>query len=244
MNTGLCGPFAFLPTNLPTYKNVSQEPPPGRFEIGQYDDSHVLQTPVPQVYGANLSLLMLFGAGAASDLPPLPDLLLSAAILNVGANVEDGRLVESIAPPWFAILDMFQRDPSAIHKLSPRQWEELIAGAYHAAGYDEVILTPRSGDGGRDVIATKNGVCSVRIFDQVKAYSPGHVVTADEVRALVGTLAGFNNVSKGIVTTTSTFAPRLEEDRGLINLIPYRVELRPRDVLLPWLAQIRAKNVS
>ncbi len=36
--------------------------------------------------------------------------------------------------------------------------EKRIAGAYERAGYPEVVLTPRSGDAGRDIIATKPGV--------------------------------------------------------------------------------------
>jgi restriction system protein len=105
-----------------------------------------------------------------------------------------------------------------------------------------VILTPRSGDKGRDVIATKRGVGSIRIFDQVKAYKPGHVVTADEVRAMLGVVTGGGNVSKGVITTTSTFAPRLLDDPYLAQYIPFRIELKPKDVLLPWLDEIASKR--
>jgi len=63
--------------------------------------------------------------------------------------------------------------------------EELIADAYKQRGFDQVTLTPRSGDGGVDVIAEKSGWGSVRFIDQVKAYKPGHLFEADEVSALV-----------------------------------------------------------
>jgi restriction system protein len=119
-------------------------------------------------------------------------------------------------------------------------WEEIVAGAYQKAGFDEVILTPRSGDKGRDVVATKNGVGSIRIFDQVKAYKPGHVVTAEEVRAMLGVITGAGNVSKGVISTTSTFAPRVAEDEYLKPYIPYRLELKPRDTLLRWLDELTA----
>lgn len=64
------------------------------------------------------------------------------------------------------------------------RWEEIIAGAYQKAGFDEVTLTSRSGDFGRDVIAVKHGLGTIRIIDQVKAYSPNRLVTADDVRSL------------------------------------------------------------
>jgi restriction system protein len=167
----------------------------------------------------------------------LPEIMLRAALSFSGA-VDDGDLVDAVALPWFEILDVLARDPAAAYQIAPRKWEEIIAGAYARAGFDEVVLTPHSGDHGRDVIATKRGVGSIRIFDQVKAYKPGHVVTAEEVRALLGTMMAAN-VSKGIVSTTSTFAPRIGQDPGLSPYIPYRIELRPGDVLLPWLESLR-----
>jgi restriction system protein len=134
---------------------------------------------------------------------------------------------------------MIQRDPESIYGIDPRVWEELIAGAYERAGY-EAILTPRSGDYGRDVVATKHGIGSIRIFDQVRAKQPGNVVTAEEARAMLGVITGHQNVSKGVLTTTSSFAPRLLQDPGISPFVPYRLELRDRDTLLPWLEELSA----
>ncbi len=140
-----------------------------------------------------------------------PEVTIKAVII-VGTAGTEGKLVASVAEPWFDILELIERDRNIIYQIDPFKWEEIIAGAYKRAGFDEVVLTPRSGDKGRDVVATKHGVGSIRIFDQVKAYKPGHVVTAEEVRAMVGVITGAANVSKGIITTTSTFAPRIERD--------------------------------
>ncbi len=150
--------------------------------------------------------------------------------------------MKAVAVPWFEIVDQIQRDPAAAYQIDPRKWEEIIAGAYERAGFDEVILTPRSGDKGRDVVASKSGVGSIRIFDQVKAYKPGHVVTADEVRAMLGVITGAQNVSKGVITTTSTFAPKVETDEYIARNIPYRLELKPRDVLIAWLDELSKKD--
>jgi restriction system protein len=168
---------------------------------------------------------------------PEPAITLKA-VLAFGNKVDDGRLVEAVALPWFEIMRMIKADPDAMYTIDPYTWEEIIAGAYTRAGFDEVVLTPRSGDNGRDVIATKRGVGSVRFFDQVKAYKPGHVVTAEEVRAMVGTITAAGNVSKGIVTTTSTFAPRILEVDFVRTLVPYRLELKDRKQLLEWLARL------
>jgi len=160
------------------------------------------------------------------------------ALLEFGNPTSEGKLITAVAEPWFEILRLIQQDPNAIYQINPFKWEEIIAGAYKRAGFDEVILTPRSGDKGRDVIATKHGVGSIRIFDQVKAYKPGHVVTAEEVRAMLGVITAGANVSKGVITTTSSFAPRLLQDDFIRPYIPYRLELKPREILLPWLINL------
>jgi restriction system protein len=184
-----------------------------------------------------LSLLLLFNQGV----PPPPEFTIKA-LLHFGGATSEGTLVRAIALPWFEIVNLLQRDPAAVYQIDPRKWEEIIAGAYERAGFDEVILTPRSADKGRDVVASKNGVGSIRIFDQVKAYKPGHVVTADEVRAMLGVITGAQNVSKGIITTTSSFAPRLQMDAYIARNIPFRLELKPRDVLIPWLEELAKPN--
>src|SRR5215467_14325759 len=106
---------------------------------------------------------------AVPDPLPTPSILLQAVIVP-GERTPEGQLVEAVTVPWFEIIDLLNRDPALAFQLDPRKWEEMIAGAYDRAGYDEVTLTPRSGDGGRDVIAVKRGIGMVRVIDQVKAY--------------------------------------------------------------------------
>ncbi len=171
--------------------------------------------------------------------PPeqLPGIVLKV-LLQVRQTTKEGALIEAVALPWFRILELIRRDPQSVYQIDPRVWEEIVAGAYTRAGFDEVILTPRSGDKGRDVVATKRGIGSIRIFDQIKAYKPGHLVTAEEVRSMVGVITSAQNVSKGVITTTSTFAPRIADDEYIRPLIPYRLELKPREALLPWLDEL------
>ena len=156
--------------------------------------------------------------------PPLPSFVLQA-VVERGAAVPDGNLIIAVAPAWSKIIALLERDPDAAFKIDPRKWEEIIAGAYSEAGFDEVILTPHSGDRGRDVIAVKKGYWSVRIIDQVKRYAPDNLVKAEEVRALIGVLQMDNQASKRIVTTTSNFAPMIASDPFIAPLIPNRLEL-------------------
>lgn len=167
----------------------------------------------------------------------IPDdapLIIMQTLLTFGDKTQEGQLVEMVRDPWYEILKMIERDPNEIYNLDPRKFEELIAGAWLKRGY-QVELTPPSGDKGRDVVLTVPGVGGVRIFDQVKRYKISRPVTYEEVSALVGTLVFEGNVSKGIVTTTSSFAPKIYTNPKVKQLMPWRLELRPRDSLLSWL---------
>jgi restriction system protein len=173
--------------------------------------------------------------------PALPAITLKALIVP-GERTTEGVLIEAVAVPWYEILDRFHRDPRSIYEIDDRMWEEIIAGAYKREKFDEVVLTPRSGDKGRDVVATKWGVGSIRIFDQVRAYGPDNLVTAKQVRAMLGVITGAQNVSKGIITTTSRFAPRITSDEYLAPYIPFRLELKDRDTLLQWLHDLSTRK--
>jgi restriction system protein len=171
-----------------------------------------------------------------------PSILLAAFVTPIEKTTE-GDIVRAISWPWFKIIDLILKDPTIIYQLNPRQWEELIAGAYAEQGF-EVILTPRSGDRGRDVIASSKGFGCIRYFDQVKRYAPHHLVQADDVRAMVGVLNIDGNVSKGIITTTSDFAPGVYSDAGIARLMPHRLELRPKDDLLRFLSDVAKHSIT
>ena len=169
----------------------------------------------------------------------LPDAaLLLQTVVERGEKTSEGELIIAVTLPWFEIIAAISKDPNFLYQLSDRQMEEMIAGSYHRAKFDEVILTPRSGDAGRDVIATKRGVGTIRVVDQVKAYSPGHLVTAHDVRALFGVVAADPKVSKGFLTTTSDFAPRLREDPLMAPLLGSRLELVNGTQLLARLKEL------
>ena len=67
-------------------------------------------------------------------------------------------------------------------------------------------------------------------------------MTAEEVRAMVGVLTLEPNVSKGLVTTTSDFAPGIHQDPEIARLMPYRLELKGREALLEWLATVATQS--
>jgi restriction system protein len=185
-----------------------------------------------------------YGTGAyGGSGPPKPELLLQT-VVTLGEEATEGQIVEAVGIAWFKIVKELTRDPSLMHQINWRKWEEMIAAAYEAQGWDEVILTPRSGDDGRDVIAVRHDFGSIRFVEQVKAYTPGHLVTADDVRSMAGVLLTEPNVSKGIVTTTAEFEPGVYENARLRPLMPTRLDLRNGSKLLEWLDSISKERAT
>jgi restriction system protein len=119
-----------------------------------------------------------------------------------------------------------------------RQHQLSAAASYKKAGFDIVTLTSRSNDLGRDVIAVKKGIGTVRVIDQVKASAPTHLVPAEDVRALMGVVVG-DRASKGFLTTTSGFAPGIATEPGIQEFIRQeRLELTDGTALLARLEEL------
>lgn len=176
----------------------------------------------------------VLGVQRAQQEPDL-EILLGMGIVRLGERVPDGTLVEAVALAWDALARALVLDPSAMFTIDPRKFEEIIAAAYKAAGFD-VILTPRSGDMGRDVIATKRDVVTVRILDQVKRYAPGRLVPADDVRAIYGVLMADQRATHAVLSTTSDFAPGVADE--FARMLPTRVTLRNGAALRQLIAEL------
>lgn len=169
---------------------------------------------------------------------PDGELVIQAAVIGFNDPSTHQLLVRSVTIPWIEIIKALEKDPSFLDTLKPRRLEELVAEAYTQLGYKDVVLTPHSNDKGRDVIvtATLPGIGTIRIVDQVKRYAPHRKVTANDVRALAGVLLRDRDVSKGIVTTTSAFAPGIQNE--FAALMPSRIELKNGVALKQWLNDI------
>jgi restriction system protein len=171
---------------------------------------------------------------------PTPSITLTSVIIPDG-KTSSGLLVRSTSAVWDCIVKELGADWSVAYKIPYDRWEEIVAGAFKKEGYDEVTLTPRSGDLGRDVIAIKHGVGCVKVLGSVKAYAPDHIVPYDAVRSLMGVIASERDTSKGIITTTSDFPPLIESDDLIAPLLPTRLELINGVRLQRWLTSLSAK---
>ena len=91
------------------------------------------------------------------------------------------------------------RSLSDLKRMHPFKFEDYIAKLYKNMGYS-VKQTKRTGDGGKDIIATKNGQT---YFVECKRYSDP--VNVHKMRDFVGACVLGGKDIKGIYVTTSSF---------------------------------------
>jgi restriction system protein len=173
--------------------------------------------------------------------PDDPTILLQSTIVVPIGVVPEGQIVVASRVPLRAIAAAIRKDAGFLRHFSKhhREFEEFLAAAYSDAGFDEVVLTPRSNDEGRDLIAIRRGVCEVRILGQAKAYAPGHRVTRANVDEMLGVMSRDPNATKAVIVTTSEFAPGIAEIASMQLLIPTRLELVDGEALPRWLDAMR-----
>jgi restriction system protein len=166
--------------------------------------------------------------------------LSTAAILIPAGHSTEGLLVKSYGAAWVEIASLLGNNWTAAFQIEPRQWEEILAGALHKEGFS-VTLTPRSKDHGRDVIAEKTGVGCMRMLGSMKAYAPDHLVPREHVHEVLGVVETAR-ATKGMIVTTSDFAPELFDAPGLAAEIPNRLELMNGVQLQQWLRGLTSSS--
>lgn len=116
------------------------------------------------------------------------------------------RLVEV---NWFPVMlfEELRRNPELMKRLDDRRFEEFCAELLDRIGFEKIQLTPRSGDGGRDVIAIKtiHGIPILLAFE-CKRYKDSRKIGLGIMRSLLGSVSHRNTmVNKGVLLTTSSF---------------------------------------
>lgn len=157
------------------------------------------------------------------------------ATLSIDADYKD-RIIRVDHLP-FRVFAEILREPRRMRDLSPRQFEVFVAEILNQLGFRDVILTPRSGDGGRDVIAAKevNGI-PVSFYFECKKYAEDNKVQLATLRALLGVVAHESRSANiGVLVTTSEFT------KGSQNLIvnECRLDGKDYDGIVGWIADLK-----
>ena len=121
------------------------------------------------------------------------------------------------------LISRLSEDRDLIYRVSPREFEEIVAQVLQDDGFD-TLLTQPTRDGGRDIIATKTGINGkpVVFYVECKRYARTNKVSVDLVRALYGVQTA-DKVNKACLVTSSFFtrdAVAFAEDQNvMIDLV-------------------------
>ncbi len=147
--------------------------------------------------------------------------------------------VENIASPDVDSLfvDALARNNDLIQRLSPRQFEEVVATIFRCFGY-KTTMTPPTKDGGYDIIVQYDileGISPQKFIVECKRYSSNNKVGIDIARAFFGVLQG-SQAHRGIIVTTSSFT------KGAIDIArERRLDLVDYNGLVKWLKIVSKK---
>ncbi len=137
------------------------------------------------------------------------------------------------------VFQLIASDPRQMYSMTSRQFEEFIAELISKLGFDDVLLTPQSCDGGRDIIAGKriNGI-PMTFFFECKKYAPENPIRLNTLRAFLGVLAHEGTMAnKGVLVTTSYFT------KGCKDLIASECRLDGKDYndIVNWIDECKQR---
>ncbi len=123
--------------------------------------------------------------------------------------------------------------PELMYHLEPRRFEELIAELLRIQGF-RPTLTPRSRDGGRDIIATRTDALGELLYlVECKRYASDHKVGVSQVRGIYG-VAQAERASKAVLVTTSSFT---QDAVSFAAPLRYEISLRDYEALKLWIME-------
>lgn len=147
----------------------------------------------------------------------------------------EGQLIVDSREAWDTLLYRFANNPQELLKVDPRMFEELIAELLLREGF-EPRLTPRSRDGGRDILAFHRGIVGSQLYlVECKRYSRERPVGVRLVRGLYGVVEQ-ERATAGLLVTSSYFS---REALAFAEGVKYRLNLRDYNDVSTW---IRSKS--
>jgi len=136
------------------------------------------------------------------------------------------------------LLTDLKRRPEDLHRLSPRQFEVVVAEILRDRGF-QVQLTNQTRDGGKDIIASLNSeLGELLILVEAKKYHPDRPIGVELVRNLYGVICDAQ-ANSGVLITTSYFTRDAHEFRNRHN---YQLQLRDFKDLVRWIQDYGARR--
>ncbi|MFN3509678.1 MAG: restriction endonuclease [Allorhizobium sp.] len=154
---------------------------------------------------------------------------------RLGIGKEGRSLLKGVNFLPFDLLRTLQQHPKMMREMNPRDFEVLVAELLTRLEF-QVELTPRSNDGGKDIVGYRmvNGI-PLKFYFECKRYAESNKVGVAELRSLLGTVNGHGSQANiGVLVTSSKFT------KGSIELMgaDARLDGKDFDDLQTWLNDI------
>jgi restriction system protein len=166
-------------------------------------------------------------------------LLMSGPLYDLEEQTEAApqSAIELIRPqiilPTQRMIERLKEQPEDIYRLTPREFERLVASLLEDMGFD-VELTRETHDGGVDILAfARTQLGQLLCLVQAKRYSRDHPVGIEVVRNLYGTFCD-REANSALLVTSSRFT---EDARTFARRHEYVLTLREYGDLVGWLQQ-------
>lgn len=128
--------------------------------------------------------------------------------------------------------------PQERFRLNPRVFEETVAELLRRMGY-ETILTPRSGDHGRDVIASlKTPTAQMLMLVECKRFAANRLVGPEPIARIWIRLFD-DKANMAMVVTTSDFQPVAKREATSKG---YQLSLKHGEEFMEWVRQFGVKQ--
>lgn len=137
------------------------------------------------------------------------------------------------------IIQGIYKDNREIMKISPREFEEIVAELMRSQGF-EIELTKATRDGGYDIRAIKTiaGQYPLLFLVECKQYREDRKIGVQIVRAFREVLL-HEGANKGLLVGTSYFT---EDAKKKQRETPWLLEYRDKDDLMDWVANYTLRN--
>jgi restriction system protein len=150
------------------------------------------------------------------------------------------KIIQLVAPQIITTNDQLimqlKRKPDDLFKITPRQFEEVIADLLSDMGM-EVELTPETRDGGKDILAyMKTEIGKFLCLVEAKRHNKNRPVGVSLVRSLFGTLAD-HQATSAMLVTTSRFAPPAKQFQQRHE---YQLSLKDYNDVVSWILKYKA----
>ena len=130
------------------------------------------------------------------------------------------------------LAERLKKTPQDVHRLTPREFEHLIAEQLTDLGCGRVRVTPFTRDGGKDLLAYFDlDLGTLLCLVEAKKNRPDRPVGVELVRSLYGVVC-HEDASHGTLVTTSTFS---SDARAFQLEHPHRLSLRDYTHLTDWI---------